>query len=599
MLFLEEKDMVSNIQNLPNSLINPGLLTGGGINRSLNRFSIGLLQAWTLENFEPIKEGLTNRGIGWEKKNHSRGEIGKVQCVFAFEDKICYVKNGNFYYCYKVGSPEQIVQSGAFDSNAKVRYAYNRGSGLNKVYLCDGVNNPKFWDGSTLSDVPNLSTIPNFTAPNTVIEWRGRAIWSFNKGTANESRIVLSRQNDGDTYDFTATSYIDAIDTEVFPGDGDYVVGMGKIRIKNDSGMRELLVACKSKQAYQADDITFADSTISAVFDRVGVDIECINADCIVGFLNDLWILGSTGIKGFSAVANQDGVAALVQSASLPVDSLIQEASASTGFQNAFMVHFSSLRKIWIFLPKNTESSLEMDGFIYPEVPNNYAICYNYGISTSDGRISNIWYTRGGKGWAVASACEDKNEIVLGGYFGDIYGITPFFGNDFHEPLVNYYSFTDTYEDFEGNLIANPTLTQLNTPITSIYETGDWTFENYEQEKRLEEIKFLFLAETRIYANFEFYYNGDSSGVAYLNKPSNSLSPFNVGVWDVSNWDESVWGGDFTQWIRVRPSGHGRSIRTKFYLDSTLQNDDGTDYNNNYISLFGISGNIDMGGKVL
>lgn len=560
--------------SIPFELLSPGLLAGGGINRALNRFSIPMNQAWTLENWEPIAEGFTNRGIGWTKLNTTKIVTAKVQGCFVFNNQFCFIASGNLYTMPLAGGAVSLATggSGIFTTTEKVRFAINQGSGVAKVYMCGsaGSSSPVFWDGSSVSTVANLLLISGYSAPVNVIVWRGRCVWSFaSTSTNNKSRIVFSRVENGDNYNFAATSTVDAFDDYVNPGDNDFVQALGVIRIKNQSGQTEVLVACKSRQAYQADTLVLSGAVVEATFNRIGVDIECLNADSVISFLNDIWILGRTGVKGFTAVANQDGIAALVQSASLPIDPLILRANQSSAYPNTFISHFSNQRKIWIFCPKGSETSAVQNGITYPEVPNDYALCYTYGLTADNGTIVNDWYSRGGAGWAVSAACENGTQIIAGSYFGDIYSIG----------TGQAGTASDDYE-----LVG-----ATHRPIESIYETGDWIFDNFNMNKRLEMLEVRFLGDRQVKADFTICYDGRPDGVLFPNILSNAQAG-GAGIWGSGLWGTATWAANYSQFMRLRPGGYGKSVRTKISVMSKISNDAGVTYSSNYMTIYGLAG---------
>ena len=124
-----------------------GAVSGGGINKAVNRLALANNQYWTVNNVIPTPQGFSNKNIGVEKQNTNNLSNNKIQCLFVFGDYLCYIKGGNFYKLPVLGGTESLISSSVFDSTAKIRYAYGRGGSprIDKVYLCDGVNTPRFW----------------------------------------------------------------------------------------------------------------------------------------------------------------------------------------------------------------------------------------------------------------------------------------------------------------------------------------------------------------------------------------------------------------------------------------------------------------------
>lgn len=356
-----------------------------------------------------------------------------------------------------------------FDSTARVRMAINNGktaTAATKIYAVDGVSaTPRRFNSAT-------NTIASFaisgtygglsvtyTTPQTVGVWQRRVGFTFKKGSVDESRILFSAEEDGDNYDSSGSALSDPFDDYVWNGDGDHIVGFGSVQFKGQDAQSDALIVCKSKRSFMATEVVLSGGARAMTFNNNGVDIGAVSADAIIQFGNDLWILTEGGIRGFNATLDgSGGVAAFSTSPVSGINRLIKKSSLNTAFSNAFAVHHTNKKKIRIFLPRDESTGTSQNGFTYPEVPNDYALNYGYGVLPKwegNPRGEALW-ARGGAGFAFSCACEHKGRLFLGDYFGNIYEMDCEDAGDDHIPVpgethqIIYSQFESPFVKFGG-----------------------------------------------------------------------------------------------------------------------------------------------------
>lgn len=403
-----------------------------GINQSQDRLNMGEYGCWYVENFEPDFKGWNNRQTGAVKRNTTTPINAKVQGIIGLGDCLYFIAGGNFY-CMNDTTGVVTMPSGGtsiFDPTAKVRMAINYGktaTAATKIYACDGVSaTPRRFNSATntIASFAISGAWGTFTTPQTVGVWQRRTGFTFTKGSVDESRILFSAEEDGDDYDTTKSSLLDPFDDYVWSGDGDHIVGFGSVQFKGQDAQQDALIVCKSKRSFMATEVVLTGSTRAMTFNNNGVDIGAISPDAIIQFGNDLWVLTPAGIKGFNATLDgSGGVATFASSPVAGIDKLINKASLNDAFSRSFAVHHTNKRKIRVFMPRDEATSASQNGVTYPEVPNDYALCYGYGVLPKwegNPRGEALW-ARGGAGFAFSCGCEHKGRLFLGDYFGNIY----------------------------------------------------------------------------------------------------------------------------------------------------------------------------------
>jgi hypothetical protein len=210
---------MSPVKPLPLQFQQPGLLAGGGLNKSLTRTALGgtLTQAWTLNNVYPTSFGfgnfgeITDNGIGTNKQISGTIATGKVQCETPYSNDIIIVKNGRVYKHSKGGGSETELTSGSaiFNTSAKIRFVYNRGlitgTKYELLWLIDstGANNPYYYDGSTLTEMTafNGSILGlSWTKPIGAFVWLDRIAWFFASTSEFKDYVLFSDLDDGLSY---------------------------------------------------------------------------------------------------------------------------------------------------------------------------------------------------------------------------------------------------------------------------------------------------------------------------------------------------------------------------------------------------------------
>lgn len=543
------------------------LVRGGGLTRSIPQNTLAINQAWTLHNLIPTVKGFTNENIGFSSKLNieENAPKKKIQAGFVFKNKQYFIRDGNFYQMPLNGGVPILIETGAFSKKNRIRHVFAMGSGLQKVYLVDGENNLRSWDGNTLSQV-NLPE--GFDRPDKLITWRGRLVLGFPKESVNENRLLFSKTENADNYTDSNGSIIDPFSDYVSPGDGDYINGIACIKIKNAAAQSEMLLVAKTRQTYQADELNINGSVIEATFNRLALDLGVINPDCIVNFSNDVYLLNSQGVGGFSSATASGGVDVLTYSNSLPVNELIRNASSSSAFKNSLAVHLPSKQMILFFVPESSATATEQYDFTYEELPLDFAICLKYGYGVGEtGEALNSWFTMGGAGFAISSAWTDNEDnLYLGTHLGNIF--KAFSGNSFEEERI----------------------------IQSVYETGDLFSDSLNQRKSLQNINFHLALRRPVKATCKIYFDGKNNPDFILSKFSSNVNLESL-VWGFARWGSSIWVGEILSQLTFNPVGIGSNIRLNLSFDSKIIDEISKEMRDNYVYLFGLSGSIKIGNK--
>lgn len=574
----------NNLIELDTRLLTPGIVGIPGMSQAQDRLNMGDYACWYIENLEPSSRGWNNQHLGMIKRNTNTPTPSKVQGIWGLGDNLYFVANGNFYSMSDSGGSVSLVSGGAsiFDSNAKVRGSLNQGKtapGATKIYLCDGVNTPRRYNSASNS-IASFSLGGTYGIPSTVGVWQRRTGWTFVEGSADENRILFSAEEDGDDYNTAGSAQLDPFDDYVWPGDGDHIVGFGSVQFKGQDAQKDALIICKSQRSFMGTEVALNGGLRTITFNANGIDIGAVSPDALVQFGNDLWILTRTGIKGFNAVLDgSGGVSAFSSSPISGLNRLVVQASASTAFENAFAVHHAAKQKIRMFLPKDSSTAANQNGFIYGEIPNDYALCYGYGLlpKWEGNPRGEALYTRGGAGFAFSCGCVHKNRLFLGDYFGNIYEMDcPDAGDDYI-----------------------PVPGQTNQIIYSIWETPFMMFgQSFDRRKSILEI----ILHGR--ANSEVIYNFDFTKILkekpyQLTLPTLSILSGSTGqglmIYGVTNYGEGIYGGDdgLLNKIVIKPPGWANAfgIRNSFPSKRLV----GENYQSNHIWIYGASGKIEVG----
>ena len=563
--------VASRVRTFPPEMESPGFVAGGGVNRSLPRSALSPIALWTAKNVHPTTRGFGNIEIGTSKENTNRLATAPVRAIFKFEGKRLEVRSGNLYSIPINGGAETLESSSAFDATKTVRWAIGRGaSGVTKVFLCDGTNQPKIWDGTTLSNITAfgsniLTEILTSNRPNKVINYKNRILWSFPEGGANFDYLLASDLENGETYTAgagTNNAWFEILDTE-----GTEITAIATLKRSGQTKEDLAIVAYTEKQAFTGQSDDTPSTNRFGVFNNISKDIGAINQECVINYLNDLYSMSSRGIGALSAIENE--VQSTILEAGIQINSLIQSGAMNAAFNKSFMIHCKERNTIWISLPSGADIGNTNEGFAYPETPMNLTIAYTYAIQTATGAIVSSWTTRQGTGWGWSCADVDGRDIYLGSYFGDIY--KAFSG--------------DEYE-------RNPTTTSTRQPILSTFETGDLNLgSDLTQYKEVLDLIFKWFLPVGLTANFTFIWDGKETGTINITKTGGGSS--GASLWDVALWDIGLWTEERSADMNVTPADGGRSLRILVEWYSEI------DAVSNHGSLYALTGVISDGKRLL
>lgn len=559
------------VRTFPPEMESPGFVAGGGVNRSLPRSALNPITLWTARNVHPTTRGFGNIGIGTSKENTNRLTTAPVRAIFRFGSKRLFVRSGNLYSIPVNGGSETLEASSVFDSAKTVRWAIGRGaSGVTKVFLCDGTNQPKTWNGTTLSNITAfasniLTEILTSNRPNKVINYKNRILWSFPAGGANFDYLLASDLENGEAYTAGAganNAWFEILDTE-----GAEITAIATLKRSGQTKEDLAIAAYTEKQAFVGQSDDTPNTNRFGVFSNISKDIGAINQECVINYLNDLYSMSSRGIGALSAVENE--VQSTILQAGIQINSFIQNGSLNESFDKSFIIHCKERNTIWATLPFGADTGAFNEGITYPEIPNNLTLSYTYAIQTATGEIVSDWSTRQGAGWAWSCADVDGRDIYLGSYFGDI------------------------YKAFEGNEYErNPDTPNTNQPILSSLETGDLNLgTDLTQYKEVLDLIFKWFVPVGLTANFTFIWDGKEAGTITITKSTGGAT--GASLWDVALWDANLWTEERNADMNITPADGGRSLRILVEWYSEI---DGI---SNHGSLYALTGVVSDGKRLL
>lgn len=568
----------------------PGVSGIPGIDQSNDQSNMGDYGCYYAENVEPFAQGWGIYKPGVVKRNNSAPTTSKVQGIIGLGAYVYFVANGNFYRLDLSAGTVTLVSGGAgiFDSTARVRMVVNQGksgTACSKIYACDGVSSdPRVFSSATntISTFSLSGAWGTFTTPATVGVWQQRTYFTFLENSVDESRIIFSEEADGDNYDSSGTALSDPFDDYVWPGDGDYIVGAGTVQFKGTDAQKDALIICKSKRSFMGEEVVLSASERAITFNNNGVDIGAVSADAIVQFGNDLWILTAQGIKGFNAVLEgSGGVSSFSISPVSGLNRLVKQASENTAFGNSFAVHHSAKNKIRFFMPRSSATSTNQNGFTYPEMPMDYALCYGYDVLAKwEGNPrGEAYWARGGAGFAFSCACEFQGRLLMGDYFGNIYEMDCEDAGEDNIPLpgetdqVIYGEFVTPFMKFADPAAAFDSQRRVIEIILHGRSTGEVEYRfdlTYLIDKEPYEKRLPTLVK----------YSGDSGTTG--------------GTWDIDNWDEFLWGseGGTPNKIRAKPPGRFNAMAVRNWFPSK-RIINGT-YKPNQIWIYAVTGQVEV-----
>ena len=552
----------------------PGIIGGRGINQSVPRSALNYNEAWRANNIEPTTLGLSNRGLGGTKYNTNRLSTHPVRTIFRWEDDLYFVCNGALRKMSRSGGSQTSVATGVFDAAVTPSHALGvataGGVRTEEVFICDGVNRPKTFDGSALVDIPAfgadiLTELKTSNYPDKVISVGERIVWSYPQNGVNKNYVLGSDLLSGKTY--TSGSSDANAWFEIVDGGSGYITGLNSIKRAGAEQDNELLVVHKLDKSFSGAFNSTAGNNRFGVFTAFAQGLGCVNQRCTIQFLNNIYTLSRRGIGELGSVA--DEISASVLNAGVRVNSLIQEAALNANFDKAYIIHCPDRQMIWFTMPENASTTTALNSFEYPETPMNLTIGYKYALTTQTGEVTDYWYSRSGPGWGWSCIFVDGKDIWAGSYFGDIYKI------------------------FEGDEYErNPLTPSTRQPFTSTLETGDWEIDTgWTQYKELADLTTHWYVENGLSANFAAYWDEKDNGVSSLNKRiGGSVSG---SLWDVALWDVDVWREAQNVDVNITPPDGGRTLRLKVEWDSEIEGV------SNHGVYSGLSGTVIDGGRVL
>lgn len=324
----------------------------------------------------------------------------------------------------------------------------------------------------------------------------------------------------------------------------------------------------------------FAGSVVSQVFDLQAFDMGAINHESIINFSNSLITLSRQGFASLESATISGGIDAVTYQFGLRVNEFVSGgAQLNTNFDKAFMLH-SPQHQVWLaFMPQNESVDANLNGYNYPEIPNNYALAYFYGVQDKAGQPINQWVDFTGVGFAVSSGWVDENgDIYLGSYFGDVYK-----------------AFVNGATEFE----RNPSTPSTKAIFTSAFMTGDHSLDDdLDKAKTLKNLELFWYTDVGVTANLAVYYDGKEDGIIISNQRAGSTG--DIALYDnaTSLYDSgSLYSFTSNASMHTAPPGIGNTIRILVEWDSEYKVSPGV-YKTNAGSLHALSSSLlELGGK--
>jgi hypothetical protein len=558
-----------NVQPLPMSLTS--LVTGEGINAAVSRKSLNTettSQLNTANNVIATVDGIGNltedlEGIGVRELTGTLLSTGITRAVIPFPTKtepteFLIIKGGNVYKMGSGGGNETLLASGVFSATAQIGFQYNLGgvSQERRVYICDGVNNPRYYNGTSLveetqfnSPILGLSFPKPSIMPSENEGVRGRVLYGFPETSEFRNFVLASKEGDGS--DFTVPgipSNIDAFFQNIFPSDGGYITAFGVLKQSNSTS-ETWYVFKNNNKSYTSSTPQLVGGVVVADFSLSANNIGCSSMFGTFAFNNEIYALNEYGVGSFTTATSSGNSEAFATQFSQRVNPLIRKSSQNAAFSKSFILHCQDRNIIMTFMPElNANGTYQ--GYAYGETPMNYSIQMQYDLTTKDEQIRNFWSTRYGKGWGFSCGVACGKRIILGSYFGKVFEL---FGSNEYE--------------------RNPAASSTAVPIRSKVETGDMYFGGLDILKSFNELYFQWQGVGGIIADLSVFFN--QSEIAnvqdvYTNIGTNAI----VGRWDDSNtllWDTlGGWAGVSKVDLNLTPSNEGKYVRLSLEWDSLV-----------------------------
>ena len=252
------------------SLLSPFVVRlGGGLMLDKDAFTLPPGAATQLQNFEPDINGGYRRINGYEKYDSAQlgGSTGTVLGVHIYKDQVIASKGTAVYK--GSGSGWTSIDTGRTSAGRYdfVNFNFNN---TEKVIWCDGANRPSSYDNSTVTDLSNAPSDPEFVAvfKNHVF---------FAGMSTNPQEVTFSAPFD----------------------ETDYTTANGAGSIKVDSAVKKLKVFRDRLFIFCEDEIFFLQGSSVADFQLQPVtrNIGCVDGFSVQEIAGDIVYLAPDGLR--------------------------------------------------------------------------------------------------------------------------------------------------------------------------------------------------------------------------------------------------------------------------------------------------------------
>ena len=224
----------------------------------------------------------------------------------------------------------------------KVRHSFNSFTGTESVILCDGVNTPARFDGTTFSN-HTTSDDANPTGASFSTDFKNHQFYAgFPTTGLGPNKLLFSEPNTDNR--FRSASGSGSINV------GFDVTGIAKFR---DS----LFVFGKNK-IKRLTGSSSSDFALSEVTNNIG----CIATDSIIELGGDVLFLAADGIRPIQGTARIGDVE--LETISKPVQQLLQSLPSTHDLANMSAVVINNKSQFRYFFPKTTTSAADTAGII-------------------------------------------------------------------------------------------------------------------------------------------------------------------------------------------------------------------------------------------
>lgn len=373
----------------------------GGLNLRASERSLLPNEALDLMNVELTKNGGILKSNGNIKANLSAiaGNpkiTGMYQYIKSDGNKFLLVSAGTgLYILGNDGSLTQVYN--ALSNAAACSFAT-----FNDVcIIVNGANHPLVFDGFTVTNLPNWTTIETAGYPSLVEVWKNRLWLAGNP--QKPFRVYWSQPG---THSGWATAN-GAGSVDVNRNDGQKVTG---IKTYFDS-----LVIYKERSTHQliGDSAPGSGGPNEFTIRPISTDIGCVAPKTILNVGNDQYFLAEDQIASLKTTNAFGDVN--TQNVSYKIQPLLTRVNRAA-VQEAFMLHHRGKDQLWIFYPDGVSSQ------------NNRVVIYDYGLSA--------WTQR--DGITASDGVMIEGKPYTGSYDGNIYQQD--FGGSYNgSPISAYY----------------------------------------------------------------------------------------------------------------------------------------------------------------